>query len=76
MREIQGRLYRITSGETGLCRVIECNSEEEMIEYVVNAQKRWIVSNVVELDISGNAIRTPKVAVKSHPYYKELMKRK
>jgi hypothetical protein len=74
MREIQGRLYRITSGETGLCRVIECNNERELIEYVVEAQKRWIVSNVVELDIMGNTIRTPKVAIKSHPYYKELMK--
>ena len=75
MREIQGRLYRITSGETGLCRVIECNNERELIEYVVEDQKRWIVSNVVELDISGNSIRTPKVAIKSHPYYKELMKK-
>lgn len=75
MREIQGRLYRITSGETGLCKVIECNSEKELIEYVAEAQKRWIVSNVVELDITGNTIRTPKVAIKSHPYYKELMKK-
>ena len=39
-------------------------------------EKRWVVSNVVELDIMGNCIRTPKVAIKSHPYYKELMKRK
>ena len=75
MREIQGRLYRLTSAETGLCRVIECNNERELIEYVVEAQKRWIVSNVVELDITGNSIRTPKVAIKSHPYYKELMKK-
>ena len=75
MREIQGRLDRITSGETGLCKVIECANEQELIEYVFEAQKRWIVSNVVELDITGNAIRTPKVAVKSHPYYKELLKR-
>ncbi len=75
MREIQGRLYRITSAETGLCKVIECNDERELIEYVVMMQKRWIISNVVELDISGNNIRTPKVVVKGHPYYKELMKK-
>ena len=75
MRILEGRLYRITSGETGLCKVIECNSEEEMIEYVFQMEKRWIVSNVVELDITGNSIRTPRVAVRSHPYYKELVKR-
>ena len=75
MRILEGRLYRITSGETGLCKVIECNSEEEMIEYVFQMEKRWIVSNVVELDITGNSIRTPRVAVRSHPYYKELLKR-
>lgn len=75
MRILEGRLYRITSGETGLCKVIECNNEREMIEYVFEMEKRWIVSNVVELDITGNAVRTPRVAVRSHPYYKELVKR-
>ena len=75
MRMIQGTLYRITSGETGLCKVIECDNINELIEYVVEMEKRWIVSNVVELDIMGNSIRTPKVAIRSHPYYKELKKR-
>ena len=76
MKTIDGVLYRITFAETGLCKVIECHSEQEMIEYVVEMSKRWVISNVVRLEISSDTVRTPKVAVKSHPYYKQLMKNK
>ena len=53
---------------------IGLDSEKEMVEYVAEMSKRWAISNVVRLEISSDAVRTPKVAVKSHPYYKELMR--
>ena len=74
MRELKGLLYRITFAETGGCSIIECSSEKEMIEYVAELSKRWVISSVVKLEITSGVIRTPKVAVKSHPYYKELMR--
>ena len=76
MKIIDGVLYRVTFAETGMCKVIECSSEQEMVEYVAEMSKRWTISNVVRLEISSDAVRTPKVAVKSHPYYKQLMKNK
>ena len=76
MKIIDGVLYRVTFEETGMCKVIECSSEQEMVEYVAEMSKRWAISNVVRLEISSDAVRTPKVAEKSHPYYKQLMKNK
>ena len=74
MRRVSGQLYRITFGCTGRCIVVECENEKELIECVVELEKKDFVSNVVLIDIMGNSVRTPKVAVKTNQYYKSLMK--
>ena len=74
MRKVEGQIYRINFGCTGRCIVVECENEKELIECVVELEKKDFVSNVVLLDITGNSVRTPKVAVKTNPYYKSLMK--
>ncbi len=73
MREIQGNLYRIVTG-SGITYIVECNSIEELIEYVVQMEYKTIVSSITELDFSGGTVRTPKVAIRNNPYYKKLMK--
>lgn len=72
MREITGTLYRITYAATGLCRIVECQDIKELIKYVDELERKSPISSVVELDIKGNSVRTPKVAIKSNPYYKLL----
>lgn len=72
MREINGLLYRINYVESGRSEVIECENYKEMIEYVAKLSKRWIVT-VNEIDL--RTMRSPKVAIRNDPYYKELMKR-
>lgn len=74
MREITSTLYRVTFGETGLCRVVECDNIQDLIKYVDELERKTVVSSVVELDIRGNTVRTPRVPIKNHPYYKLLKK--
>lgn len=74
MRVIEGELYRLTFGETGLTKVIECENEQEMIEYVAQKSTRYVISNVTRLEVHADRVSTPKVAVKSSPYYKALMR--
>lgn len=74
MRVIEGELYRLTFGETGLTKVIECENEQEMIEYVAQISTRYIISNVTRMEVHADRVSTPKVAVKSSPYYKAVMK--
>lgn len=73
MREIQGNLYRVVT-MSGVTRIIECETIEQLIEYVVSLEHKTLVSSVTELDFSGGTVRTPKVSIRNNPYYKKLMK--
>lgn len=72
IREINSLVYRITYVENGSIQLIMCDTENEMIEYVAKLSKRWIV-NVSEIDL--RTMKSTRVALRSNPYYKELMKK-
>lgn len=76
MRKVEGVLYRIGNQATGSYEVVECVNEEELIRYVASLRGKRLISSVVRLDVYGNAIRTPKIAVSSNPLYKQLTKGK
>ena len=72
LREIKNTIYCITS-YTGNKRFIECDIEEELVTYVAEMECRgYTVASVTKICTDGSR---PRVAVKSHPYYKKTCER-
>ena len=74
MRKVEGVLYRIGNFSTGIYEVVECQNEDELMHYLASLYGKRMITSVVRLEIRGNAVRTPKVAVSSNPLYKQLIK--
>lgn len=66
-------LYRI-SMEGGTCRVVEVETEKELLEYLARLTDQTIITSVNHLEIYTDAIRSPKYAFRNHPYYKKIRK--
>lgn len=68
VREINESLYCITS-YTGSKRFVECESENELAEYIAEKEsKGYSVTSVCRILEDGSK---PMVAIKSNPLYKE-----
>ena len=72
VREINGILYRLRDTEVGTVWFVECRNEMELMEYIAY-ECGGIPLKVVHMATGGS---TPKVAVYSNTYYKDLIKRK
>ena len=77
VKEINNSLYCITS-YTGLKRFVECETEEELAEYIAeNELKGYSVTSVCKVCTDGSK---PRIAIKANPVYKkkinELLKTK
>lgn len=69
---IKGNLYCVTYG-VGHKLFVETDTLEALIEFVVEFEKQQIVHSVVYIDKEGlKGLRTPRVPIKTNPYYKEL----
>lgn len=71
VREIKGSLYRLKDQSIGTIWFVECQNEMELMHYIAH-ECQGIPLNVVYISRDG---RTPKVAVYTNAYYKDLIRK-
>jgi len=72
VRELKGTLYRLTDQSIGTVWFVECENEMVLMNYIAY-ECEGIPLSVVHISRDG---KTPKVAVYTNAYYKDVMKKR